>query len=391
MGYPSRHYPDSMANLYYNNNFYNDTVRERDVVSRSDYQRYIKRSEAPWRTEFQELKQTAQMMQQEVRQLWESFERRQMRAHWNHKDTQEYRMNIDLPSFDGYLHIEDYLDWIMEVERFFAYMCIPEEKKVKLVAYKLKGGASAWWEWLKLSRSREGKRPVTSWPKMKRLLNARFLPLDDYGILREPVRYPYVDRFREDDVSHFRHVHNHLHNSPNRPFAYEENFNYGEEVVEDVKLVEEVELPLEKTYVQPPSLIPTTTSMEEQLPPPPPQVQLPLPQLQPPPPQVQPSPPQMQPSPPQVQLPLPQMQPTPHVQLITIITKIDDSFEENNEVEDDTQEEIVGGILVEVDEKEKSCLDSIYIDFSKYFSSEEPHVPCPKENSRTSFFSSGGV
>ena len=55
-------------------------------------------------------------------------------------------MNIDLPSFDGYLHIEDYLDWIMEVERFFEYMCIPKEKKVKLEAYKLKGGAFAWWE-----------------------------------------------------------------------------------------------------------------------------------------------------------------------------------------------------------------------------------------------------
>jgi hypothetical protein len=71
-------------------------------------------------------------------------------------------MNIDHPSFDGYLHNKDYLGWIMEVERFFEYMCIPEEKNVKLVAYKLKGGVSAWWEWLKLSRSKEGKRPMTS-------------------------------------------------------------------------------------------------------------------------------------------------------------------------------------------------------------------------------------
>ena len=70
----------------------------------------------------------------------------------------------------------------MEVEIFFEYICISEEKKVKLVAYKLKGGASVWWEWLKLSRSKEGKRPLTSWPKMKRLLNARFLPPNDYGI-----------------------------------------------------------------------------------------------------------------------------------------------------------------------------------------------------------------
>jgi hypothetical protein len=178
---------------------------------------------------------------------------------------------------------------------------------------------------------------------MKWLLNARFLPPDDYGIQGEPIRYPYVDRFREDDVSHFCHAHNHLHNFPNRLFAYEENFNYGEEVVEDVKLVEEVELPSEKTYVQPPSLIPTTTSMKEQLPPPPTQVQLPPPQLQPPPPQMQPPPPQMQPPPPQVQL-------------ITITTKISDSLEDNGEVENDVHEEIVRGILWKRPKRRKCVL-----------------------------------
>jgi hypothetical protein len=87
-------------------------------------------------------------------------------------------MKIDLPLFDGHFHIEDFLDWITEVERFFEYMNITEEKKVKLVTYKFKGGASTWWERLQLSRSREGKRLVTSWFKMKRLLNARFLPPD---------------------------------------------------------------------------------------------------------------------------------------------------------------------------------------------------------------------
>jgi hypothetical protein len=113
-------------------------------------------------------------------------------------------MKIDLPSFDGHLHIEDFLDWITEVERFFEYMNITEEKKVKLVAYKFKGGASAWWERLQLSQSKEGKRPMTSWFKMKRLLNARFLPPDfeqrlfqQYQECRQGVRtiQAYVDDF----------------------------------------------------------------------------------------------------------------------------------------------------------------------------------------------------
>jgi hypothetical protein len=76
-------------------------------------------------------------------------------------------MKIDLPSFNGHLHIEDFLDWVMEVERFFEHMSIPEERKVKLVAYKFMGGASASWEQLQVSCGRRGKGPVTSWLKSK--------------------------------------------------------------------------------------------------------------------------------------------------------------------------------------------------------------------------------
>ena len=66
----------------------------------------------------------------------------------------------------------------MELGRFFDYMSIREDRKVKLMAYKFKGGASAWWEKLQFSWARQGKGPVTSWLKMKQLLKAWFLPLD---------------------------------------------------------------------------------------------------------------------------------------------------------------------------------------------------------------------
>ena len=92
----------------------------------------------------------------------------------------------------------------MEVEKFFEYVSIPEERKVKLVAYKFKGGASAWWELLQLSRSRDDKGPLTSWLKMKWLLNARFLPpnfeqqlFQQYQECRQGARtvQAYVDDF----------------------------------------------------------------------------------------------------------------------------------------------------------------------------------------------------
>lgn len=57
----------------------------------------------------------------------------------------DYRHKVNLPIFKRQLHIKHFLDWIVEIERFFEYMKILEEKKVKLVAYELKGGASAGW------------------------------------------------------------------------------------------------------------------------------------------------------------------------------------------------------------------------------------------------------
>ena len=55
-------------------------------------------------------------------------------------------MKIDLPSFSGKLDLEAFLDWIKNVEDFFEYMGTPEGKKVKLVSFKLKSRASAWWD-----------------------------------------------------------------------------------------------------------------------------------------------------------------------------------------------------------------------------------------------------
>jgi hypothetical protein len=99
------------------------------------------------------------------------------------REPQTFRMKMDLPSFNGQLQIEGFLDWLAVVERFFDYMEILEDKKVKLVAYRLMGGASAWWEQLQLTRTRQRKGMVQTWAKIRRLLRARYLPPDYEQIL----------------------------------------------------------------------------------------------------------------------------------------------------------------------------------------------------------------
>ena len=105
------------------------------------------------------------------------------RANYDSDDRPDYRMKIDLPQFNGQLKIEEFLDWLAEVERLFDYTKIAEEKQAKLVAYKLKGSASAWWEQVQATRTRSGKEPVRRWDKMKKLIKTRFLPPDYEQIL----------------------------------------------------------------------------------------------------------------------------------------------------------------------------------------------------------------
>jgi len=62
------------------------------------------------------------------------------------------------------------------VERIFEYKEIPEDKKVKLVALKLRKYASLWWTNLLTKRVRQGKGKIWTWEKMKAKLKAHFWP-----------------------------------------------------------------------------------------------------------------------------------------------------------------------------------------------------------------------
>ncbi|KAE8676344.1 putative CCCH-type zinc finger family protein [Hibiscus syriacus] len=83
---------------------------------------------------------------------------------------------VDLPEFFGTLQAEGFVDWINEVERIFEYKEVPDRVKVKLIAIKLKGRASAWWEQLRRSREKQGKAKITDWEKMKKKMKGHFLP-----------------------------------------------------------------------------------------------------------------------------------------------------------------------------------------------------------------------
>jgi len=99
------------------------------------------------------------------------------RARRNQRNSQpSLDSKVEIPEFEGRLDPDEFLEWLQTVESVFEYKDVPEDKKVKLVALKLRKHASLWWENLIKKRAKRGKAKIRSWEKMRTKLKDRFLP-----------------------------------------------------------------------------------------------------------------------------------------------------------------------------------------------------------------------
>jgi len=93
---------------------------------------------------------------------------------WIQANTNDFKVKI--LEYEGKLDPEEFLEWLHTVERIFEYEDVPEDKKVKLVALRLRKYASFWWTNLCSKRVKERKTKIRTWEKMKSKLKAQFLP-----------------------------------------------------------------------------------------------------------------------------------------------------------------------------------------------------------------------
>jgi hypothetical protein len=56
------------------------------------------------------------------------------------------REKMDIPVYEGNLDVEEILDWIRALDKYFDYEDVEEDKKVKHVITRLKGHATLWWD-----------------------------------------------------------------------------------------------------------------------------------------------------------------------------------------------------------------------------------------------------
>jgi hypothetical protein len=88
------------------------------------------------------------------------------------------KAKMEIPMYEGNLDVEELLDWIRALDKYFDYEDVVEDKKVKHVIMRLKGHATLWWDELQADKRCKGKKKIKSWDRMVAKVKAKFIPKD---------------------------------------------------------------------------------------------------------------------------------------------------------------------------------------------------------------------
>jgi hypothetical protein len=88
------------------------------------------------------------------------------------------REKMGIPVYEGNLDVEELLEWIRALDKYFDYEDVEEERKVKHPITRLKGHATLWWDELQAERRYKGKHKIKSWDRSVANMKAKFIPKD---------------------------------------------------------------------------------------------------------------------------------------------------------------------------------------------------------------------
>jgi DNA-binding transcriptional MerR regulator len=86
------------------------------------------------------------------------------------------RAKIEVPMYEGNLNVEELLDWIRSMDKYFDYEDVDGEKRVRHVVTRIKGHTTLWSDELQAKRRSRGKQKIKNWDIMVSKMKAKFMP-----------------------------------------------------------------------------------------------------------------------------------------------------------------------------------------------------------------------
>ena len=76
------------------------------------------------------------------------------------------RPRVEVPMYEGNLNVEELMDWINALNKYFDFEEIEDKKKVRYPTTRMKGHATICWDELQIHQETRGKLKTNSWDKM---------------------------------------------------------------------------------------------------------------------------------------------------------------------------------------------------------------------------------
>ncbi|KAK8951621.1 hypothetical protein KSP39_PZI004098 [Platanthera zijinensis] len=86
------------------------------------------------------------------------------------------RIRLDAPSFDGRLDPKAFSDWLLDMDHYFEWYDMSDERCVRFAKMKLTGQAKVFWISVERALGRDGYYPIARWDEMKERLKEKYLP-----------------------------------------------------------------------------------------------------------------------------------------------------------------------------------------------------------------------
>ena len=85
-------------------------------------------------------------------------------------------VKIEAPSFEGQLDPTHFLDWLSDMDHYFEWYNMDDERRIRFAKIKLLGSAKLYWSNHERLMRRGGRAPVTTWDEMKIILKEKYVP-----------------------------------------------------------------------------------------------------------------------------------------------------------------------------------------------------------------------
>jgi hypothetical protein len=88
------------------------------------------------------------------------------------------RPKMEVPMYEGNLNVDELLEWIHSMDKYFDCEEVEEDEKVKHAMTRLKGHVALCWDELQANRRRKGKSKIKNWDRMVAKFKGKFMPKD---------------------------------------------------------------------------------------------------------------------------------------------------------------------------------------------------------------------